>query len=204
MARIALMGATGEVGRRILAEAVIRGHHVTAIARGISRLSLHPGVRAIRSDVLDHAKIVEVIAGHEVVVSATNFVHIPPNNLVSLARDARVARLMVVGGAGSLFASPGVQRYDQDDFPAEVRPQSKAGGVLLETLRRASDLNWTFLSPSDEIVGGQRTGLYRLGLDDMLFDRTGRSWITYEDYAVAFLDELERPRHENRRFTVGY
>jgi putative NADH-flavin reductase len=180
-----------------------RGHQVTAIARDPSRIEPHCQIRIRKANMLDRA-MSDILKGHDVVISATNFVSVPPDALIQTVKRSGVARLMVVGGAGSLYVSPGIHRYDQDDFPPSVRPQSKAGGVLLEALRRTSGINWTFLSPADEIVDGKRTGSFRLGLDDMLFDEAGRSWITYEDYAVAFLDELEKPANRNRRFTLSY
>jgi len=110
----------------------------------------------------------------------------------------------VVGGAGSLFVAPGKMVMDSPDFPKEVLPEAQAGGRLLEQLKATPDLEWTFISPSLMFRPGERTGKYRVGKDDLLTTEKGPSTISMEDYAIAFVDELEKPRHIRQRFTVGY
>jgi len=109
-----------------------------------------------------------------------------------------------VGGAGSLEVAPGVRVIDTPDFPAEYKPEASAGALFLERLQREPALDWTFLSPSAEFVHGSRTRAFRLGEDSLLVDREGRSHISFEDYAIAMVDELEQGRHLRNRFTVGY
>jgi len=115
-----------------------------------------------------------------------------------------VKRLLVVGGAGSLFAAPGLKVIDTPNFPDAYRAEASAGGVFLDALRNEKELDWTFLSPSAEFVEGERTGKFRLGKDDLLVSAEGRSWITFADYAIAFIDELEKPAHSRQRYTAGY
>ena len=110
----------------------------------------------------------------------------------------------MVGGAGSLLLPGGSKVIDSPGFPEEYKAEASAGGVYLETLRKEQDLDWTFLSPSAEFVEGERTGHFRLGQDDQLVSAEGRSWITFADYAIAMLDEVEKPAHSRQRFTVGY
>ncbi|MCD0506258.1 NAD(P)-dependent oxidoreductase, partial [Bordetella petrii] len=118
--------------------------------------------------------------------------------------SAGVPRLLVVGGAGSLRVAPGVMLIDTPEFPDAYKPEARAGVVFLDTLRREKALDWTFLSPSALFEPGERTGVFRVGADELLADDEGKSWISMEDYAIALVDELESPRHTRRRFTVGY
>ena len=119
-------------------------------------------------------------------------------------RQARVPRYVVVGGAGSLDDGKGVNLIDAGDVPEPYKAESRAGCAFLDLLRQTSDLDWTFLSPSAQFIAGERTGVFRLGTDTALRDANGRSWISYEDYAVALVDEIEEPSHSRCRFTVGY
>jgi putative NADH-flavin reductase len=118
-------------------------------------------------------------------------------------RASGVKRYLVVGGAASLFVAPGQRLLDQPDFPDAYKPEASAGAAFLEALRGADDLEWTYLSPSAVFVPGERTGKFRLGTDELLVSDHG-STISFEDYAVALVDEIERPAHVRRRFTVGY
>jgi putative NADH-flavin reductase len=119
-------------------------------------------------------------------------------------RQARVPRYVVVGGAGSLDNGSGIKLIDAGGVPEPYKAESRAGCAFLDLMRQTSDLDWTFLSPSAQFVAGERTGVFRIGTDTALRDASGRSWISYEDYAVALVDEIEQPRHSRRRFTVGY
>jgi putative NADH-flavin reductase len=118
-------------------------------------------------------------------------------------RAAGVKRYLVVGGAGSLFVAPDQRLIDQPDFPAEYKPEASKGATFLEFLKTVNDLEWTFLSPSALFVPGERTGRFRVGKDELLVSDAGSS-ISFEDYAIAMVDEIERPKHIRQRFTVGY
>ncbi|MNY44305.1 hypothetical protein D3C86_1793190 [compost metagenome] len=110
----------------------------------------------------------------------------------------------MVGGAGSLLLPTGTRVIDSPDFPAEYKAEASAGAVFLDTLRQEQELDWTFLSPSALFVEGERTGTFRIGQDDLLVSAEGKSWITFADYAIAMLDEVERHEYSRQRFTVGY
>jgi putative NADH-flavin reductase len=203
MAHIALIGASGNVGTRLLKELAARGHQITAIARDPGKIPAQPGVTAVRSDAADGAGLATLLGGHDAVISALRFLDSDPATLIDAVRAAGVKRYLVVGGAGSLQVAPGQRLIDQPDFPAAYKPEAAAGAVFLDALRQAGDLDWTFLSPSALFVPGERTGKFRLGKDDLLVGEQGSS-ISYEDFAVALADEIERPAHVRERFTVGY
>lgn len=202
--KVALIGATGNAGSRILHELLDRGHEITAIARNVARLPTHPRLTARAADANDADALVSDVAGHEAVISSLHFLAVNPLKLIAAIRAAAVPRYLVVGGAGSLEVSAGVRLIDTEGVPAAYRAESRAGCDFLALLRATVDLDWTFLSPSAEFVPGSRTGAFRRGGEAVLRDAEGRSWISYEDYAMAFVDELERPRHVRQRFTVGY
>ncbi len=203
MARIALIGATGNVGTRILNELVSRNHQVTAIVRDPSKVPARARVTAARGDVADPAGLAEVLKGHDAVVSSVRFLDTDPAALVGAVRASGVKRYLVVGGAGSLFVAPGQRLVDQPDFPAAYKDEATKGADFLDALRGVSDLDWTFISPSALFVPGERTGKFRLAKDELLVSEKG-STISYEDYAVALVDEIEKPAHVRARFTVGY
>lgn len=202
--RIAMFGATGRVGSRVLAEALSRGHQVIAVLRDPSKLPARPGLTTVRGDATDAAATAKAIAGVAAVISAMRFTAVDAATVMAPVKQAKVPRLLVVGGAGSLEAAPGVALIDTPDFPAHVKPESGAGRIFLQTLREEMELDWTFLSPSALIEPGERTGTFRLGGDQLLRAADGSSRITMEDYAIAMVDELEQARHGRRRFTVGY
>ncbi|WP_244816293.1 NAD(P)-dependent oxidoreductase [Caballeronia sp. Lep1P3] len=204
MSRIAIIGATGNVGSRLTQEALRRGHTVTALARDVSKLAARDGVTAKSVDALDTAALADALAGHDAVFSATRFASVPESAIVGAVKGAGVERLLVVGGAGSLYAAPGQRILDSPDFPEAYRAEATAGAAFLDALRRDRELNWTFVSPSAEFVSGPRTQRFRLGVDELLVDSTGRSWISFDDFAIAFLDEFQRGAHIRQRFTVGY
>ena len=205
MSHIAIIGATGRAGSRLLDEALRRGHTVTDIARKASeKLSGRANVKAVDVDVLDAPALEKALAGHDAVFSAAHFSTVPPAAIIEPLKRAGAKRLLVVGGAGSLFAAPGLKVIDAPNFPDAYRAEATAGGVFLDALRNEKELDWTFLSPSAEFVEGERTGKFRLGKDDLLVSAEGRSWITFEDYAIAFIDELEKPAHSRQRYTIGY
>ena len=203
MARIALIGASGNVGKRILNELVSRNHQVTAIVRDPSKVPAQAGVTAVRGDVSDPASLAALLKGHDAVVSSVRFLDSDPARLVDAVRAAGVKRYLVVGGAASLFVAPGKRLLDQPDFPDAYKAEATAGAAFLDALRGVADLDWTFISPSAMFVPGERTGRFRLAKDELLVSEKG-STISYEDFAVALVDEIERPAHVRQRFTVGY
>lgn len=201
--KVALIGASGNAGARLAAELSRRGHAVTAIARHPENIAALPGVTAKAGDVNDKAGLVRLLAGHDAVVSSLRFVDADPEALIAAVREAGVKRYFVVGGAGSLEVAPGVALIDTPKFPEAYKLEASAGGVFLDKLRATRDLDWTFLSPSAMFVAGERTGKFRLGGDQLLTNDKGSS-ISFEDYAIAAVDELEAPKHLRQRFTVGY
>lgn len=202
--KIALIGASGAAGSRILQELSNRGHAVTALARDPSRIAALPGVTAQAADARDAHALAPLLAGHDAVVSSIHFLASDAQALIGAVKAAGVPRYLVVGGAGSLEIAPGQALYDQPDFPALYLGEAKAGGAFLARLKSEADLDWTFLSPAAEFVPGERTGRFRLGGDELLISDSGRSFISFEDFAVALVDEIETPKHRRARFTVGY
>jgi putative NADH-flavin reductase len=203
MSHIALIGASGGAGSRILKELSDRGHTVTAIARHPEKIASLPNVTAKQGDALDKDALVALFKGHDAVVSAVKFGSSDPTTLIAAVKTAGVKRYLVVGGAGSLEIAPGQRLIDQPDFPDAYRPEASRGATFLDLLKKEKDLDWSFLSPSAEFVPGQRTGTFRLGKDALLSNDKGSS-ISFEDYAVALVDEIENPAHSRQRFTVGY
>lgn len=202
MAQVALIGASGNGGSRILKELVSRGHSVTAIARHPEKIEALEGVTAKKGDVYDKAGLTELLKGHDAVISAVYFSASDPQILIDAVRDAGVKRYLVMGGAGSLFVG-GTRVVDTPDFPDEYKPEARKGVTFLELLQKVDDLDWTFISPSAEIFPGARTAHFRKGKDELLIGDEG-SKITFEDFAVAMVNELEVPEHVKARFTVGY
>jgi putative NADH-flavin reductase len=205
--KIALIGATGNAGSRILAELSRRGHAVTAIARNPQKVPALPGVMPVKADADDVAGLAASIKGHDAVISSVHFTASDPHKLIAAVREAKGSakspRYLVVGGAGSLEVAPGVKLIDTPQFPAIYKVEASAGGVFLDLLRQQSDLDWTYLSPSAVFSPGERTGKFRLGRDQLLTNDKG-SHISFEDYAIALADEIETPAHSCQRFTVGY
>jgi uncharacterized protein len=202
--KIALIGATGQAGSRILAELLRRGHTVTAIARNPGRVAPGPRVTARAGDISQATELAPLLSGHDAVVSAVRFLDTDARALVETVRASGVRRYVVVGGAASLEVSPGRRLFDSPHFPAAYKAEAGAGIAFLDLLRSEADLEWTFVSPSAMFVAGERTGRFRLERDALLANEAGVSSISFEDYAVALVDELERPAHVRQRFTVGY
>ncbi len=201
--KIALIGASGNAGSRILKELSDRGHAVTAIARHPDRIAALPGVTPIAGDLGDTAALAETLRGHDAVVSSVHFLVTDAKGLIGTVRASGVARYLVVGGAGSLEVAPGQRLIDQPGFPEEYKAEASAGADFLALLRGVEDLEWTYLSPSAAFIPGERTGRFRLGTDRLIATENGSS-ISFEDYAIALADEIEQPRHIRQRFTVGY
>lgn len=204
MSKIAIIGATGRAGSQLLEEALRRGHSVVAIARNTEKLVPRAGVTVKQVDALDAHALQQAVSGSDVVISAAHFATLPASAVIGPVKQAGVQRLLMVGGAGSLLLPGGGRVIDSAGFPDEYRAEASAGAEFLEALRQEKELDWTFLSPSAEFVETERTGTFRLGQDELLVSAEGRSWISFADYAIALLDEVENPRHSRQRFTVGY
>jgi putative NADH-flavin reductase len=202
--KIAVIGASGRAGSRITAELLSRGHAVTAVVRHPDKLGPRPGLTAVRGDVHDADGLPGLLAGHDAVVSSVHFLATDAPKLIAAVKASGAPRYLVVGGAGSLEVAPGVALVTTPDFPPQYRAEAEKGLAFLELLRREPVLDWTFLSPAALFTDGERTGRFRLGTDQLLVGSDGRSWISFEDFAVALADEIERPAHRRRRFTVGY
>ena len=212
--KIALIGATGFVGSAILQEALNRGHEVTAIVRYPETLQAHPKVYPQKGDVYNEEEVARLVAGHDAVVSAFNPGWSNPDiynqqvkgtrAIISGVKKAGIKRLLFVGGAGSLEVKPGVQSVDLPGFPSEYKEGALATREALTMLRQETGLEWSFLSPSADVFPGQRTGQFRLGTDQLLKNAKGESRISVQDYAMAMIDEVEKPQHIRQRFTVGY
>jgi putative NADH-flavin reductase len=202
--KIAVIGASGNAGSRISAELARRGHAVTAIARNPGKIASLANVTAIKGDVLDQAGLAGLLAGHDAAISSVHFMASDPVKLIGAARDSKAGRYLVVGGAGSLEVAPGVRLVTTPGFPVAYKAEAEKGAEFLDLLRAEKELNWTFLSPSALFTAGERTGKFRLGTEQLLTAEDGKSWISFEDFAVALADEIERPAHIRQRFTVGY
>ncbi|WP_187263305.1 NAD(P)-dependent oxidoreductase [Pontibacter beigongshangensis] len=213
--RIAIVGASGHIGSHITKEALSRGHQVTAIVRKPENLTIeNESLVVTQGDLLQPEQIATIIKGHNAVVVAyspgwgpgTKYnLHVQAaRDAIMAAKKAGVKRLINVGGAGSLYAAPGLQLVDGPAFPADWREGASAQRDSLEVYRQEKDLDWTFFSPAIMIGPGERTGKFRIGTENPVTDEKGESSISYDDYAVALLDELENPRFIRQRFTVGY
>ena len=209
--KIALFGATGMVGSRIAAEAARRGHQVSALVRQPERVAAEPNIRAAKADVLDAASVGAAVRGHVVVASA----YAPPGEnlgdllaasraLVEGVRAAGLKRLVVVGGAGSLEVAPGKQLVDADGFPDAYKAIALAHREALGYYRTVTDIDWTFFAPAAIIAPGERKGAFRTGAGALIADAKGESRISAEDYAIAFVDELEQGRFIRQIATVAY
>ncbi|MFI9027479.1 NAD(P)-dependent oxidoreductase [Streptomyces sp. NPDC053560] len=216
MSKIALFGANGTIGSRVLDEALERGHEVTAVVRDPAKLTrTHPNLTVTTGDVLDPGSVAAAAAGQDVLISAVgggdgpgHVATIKPSaeSLVAGLRKLGdgAPRLIAVGGAGSLRTPDGTQVWDAEGLPEFLLQIMHAHGDALDFYRTVTDVRWTNLSPAALIEPGTRTGSYRTAVDDLVTDADGTSRISTEDYAVALLDELEAPRHTGERFTVGY
>lgn len=211
---IALIGATGFVGSAVLDELLQRGHRVTVLARNPGKLTAREGLSVVATDAQDAAQIAKAAAGHDAVLSAYNPGWTVPDihdqflkgtrAIIDGTKQAGVRRLLVVGGAGSLFVAPGVQLVDAPEFPAEWKQGALAAREALNWIRTENTLDWTFLSPPILLAPGERTGKYRLGTEAPLMNGDAPGGISVTDLAVAIADELETPRHVQQRFTVAH
>ena len=215
--KIALIGATGFVGTPLVAELLQRGHHVTALARNPAKLAAQANLATKPLDVNDAAAVAAAVKGHDAVISAFNPGWDEPDlyakfmqghdAIVAGVEQSGVKRLLVVGGAGSLFVAPGVQMVDTPEFashvPPNIIPGAKAARDALTALRGNTALDWTFLSPPALLAPGERSGKYRVGGEQLLMAGEAPAGISTADMAVAIADEIETPRHVRARFTVA-
>ncbi|MFZ6646740.1 NAD(P)-dependent oxidoreductase [Undibacterium sp. TJN25] len=210
--KIALIGATGNIGSEIAQQAVQRGHTVTAVTRRTSGLPpALAGVDAVVADSFDTAALTAAIRGHDVLASAfgpgpdsADLVIKQAEVLIAAARAAGVKRVVMVGGAGSLLVAPGVQLVDAPGFPDMYRPYAIAHRNALAVLRAATDIDWTFFAPAAEIGPGDKLGQFRVGRDSLISDAAGNSKISYADYGDAFVTELETAAHRQQVVTAAY
>lgn len=209
--KIAILGATGWIGGSILKEALSRGHQVTALVRDPSKLSATDV--AVHAVDLEQPLVAQTFAGVDVVIAAVggraqqnhDLVASTVQHLLDVLPNAKVPRLLWVGGAGSLEVAPGVTLVSSPDFPAAYKDEALAQGEALQVFRAAQTaINWTFVSPAAEIYPGESEGPYRLGGDSFFTDANGRSRISVTDYAKAMLDEAEQGTHANQRISVAY
>ena len=215
--KIALIGGTGFVGTPLRAELLGRGHDVTVLVRQPAKVPAAPRRAAVETDAAEPAKVAQAVAGHDAVVSAFNPGWDAPDlyerflagsrAIVAGVKQSGVKRLLVVGGAGSLHVAPGVQLVDTPEFashvPPNVLPGAKAARDALTELRSEHALEWTFLSPPAMLAPGERSGRYRVGGEDLLMAGDRPAGISVADLAVAIADEIEKPKHVRRRFTVA-
>jgi hypothetical protein len=215
---VLLIGATGFVGSALLNELLNRGHKVTAVVRDPEKLVGMAGVEAVKCDVTDVEGIAKLAEGKDAVISAYNPGWGNPRQyeetlenyplILKGVKQSGTERLLIVGGAGTLFVKPGLRLMDTGTLPEAWLPGVKSlGKFYLETLVNENDIDWVFLSPAANLGNlqkGVRTGKYRVGKDDLLVDAEGNSFISVEDYAVAMIDELETPKHHKERFCVAY
>lgn len=216
--KIALIGATGFVGAPVLSELLSRGHRVTVLARNPSKLAaqseLNPGLTVVAADALDAAQVAKAVAGHDAVISAYNPGWSEPKihdlflqgsqAILDGVKQSGVKRVLVVGGAGSLYVAPGLQLVDTPPFPAEYKQGALAARELLNRIKLENTLEWSFLSPPIGLAPGERTGQYRVGADDLLPGQGNQpAGISVADLAVAIVDEMEKAQHVRRRFTVA-
>jgi len=215
--KIALIGATGFVGSALLEELLQRGHQVTALARNPAKLAARDGLTVLSADVYDAAQVAQAVEGQDAVLSAFNPGWTDPalyerftaghRAIVAGSKRAQAKRLLVIGGAGSLYVAPGVQLVDTPSFtehvPPHIVPGAQAARDALTELRQDNTLNWTLVSPPAMLQPGQRTGAYRLGQEQLLMNGEQPAGISVQDFAVAVVDELESPKHLRQRFTVA-
>jgi len=208
--KVAIIGASGFIGSAILNEALSRGHDITAIVRNPEKVTVsEPRLNVKKGDVIKEEELISLLKGNEAVISAysandsSTYVK-AITAIINATKKAGITRLLAVSGAGSLEVKPGVQLLDTPEFPAEWKGGATATRDAFDVIKQVTDLDWSVLSPAMVIEPGPRTGVFRLGKDQVLFNDKGESKISTADFAVALLDELERPAHIKQRFTLAY
>ena len=217
MKKIVLIGASGFVGSALLREALGRNITVTALVRDASKIkTVHPNLKVVEADLAQKGTLEQLAQGTQTIISAYNPGWTNPSiyqdtlqtypQIIEEAKAANVKRILIVGGAGSLFVAPGVRLVDTDAIPSEIRDGVKSlGEFYLNTLCQEKEIDWVFFSPAAIIdAEGERTGQYKLGKDELIINAQGESKISLRDYAKAMLDEFENPQHHQERFTIGY
>ncbi len=212
--KIAIIGATGFVGSAILNELTGRNHQITAIARNPKDTS---EAKWIAADIFNIDSLTETLKGHDVIINAYNPGWTNPNiyndsiagskAIQEAVKKSGVRRFITIGGAGSLYIAPDVQLVDTPEFPKEIFDGANAARHYLEIIKEEKDLDWAFFSPAIEMHQGTktgRTGKYRLGLENPIFNEEQRSILSVEDLAVVIADEVETPKHHQVRFTAAY
>lgn len=216
MKKVAVIGATGFVGKQVVNELANRGYAVNAIARDSSKVEEKDNVAAISADVNNVEDLAKVLEGNEAVINTFNAGWTNPNlyddflngsrNIEKAVEQSGVKRFITVGGAGSLFID-GNQLVDGPDFPADIKPGATAARDYLNEIKQNETLDWTFFSPAIEMhqgTAGVRKGTYRTALENPVFNEEGRSILSVEDVAVALVDELEQNNFVRQRFTAAY
>ncbi len=203
--RIAVLGASGKGGSEIAREAAARGHQVVGISRHPENIPVAEGITAVAGDAANPDELAGLIRGVDAVISALHF-DVTADVLLGAVKAAGVKRLLVMGGAASLTGPDGVRVYDSPTFPEQIKPYVIGGIHFLDALRQEQEVDWTFFSPAMLIFVGPRQGpgSFRLGGENLVVDGSGESKISYADYAIAMIDELEAHRHSRTRFTIGY
>jgi hypothetical protein len=201
---IAIIGATGNIGSRVLDEALRRRHEVTAITRDPRKLEPRAGVTVRAGSTSDGPALTRTLKGHDAVIVSVKWNENDIGRVIDVIRKSGVKRCLFVVGAGSLIRKDGRTHFDHMAEKGVQPPTSKPAAVALEAIRKVSDLDWTAISPAASIQPGKRTAKFRLGLDQLIEDTEGRSIISREDFAVAILDEIEKPKHIRKRFTAAY
>ncbi|WP_423603168.1 NAD(P)-dependent oxidoreductase [Sphingomonas sp. MS122] len=201
--KVAVIGASGRAGSEITRELAARGHSVIAIARKPEAIPRLPGVTPHAGDAASPAALADLIRGSDAVISALHF-DVSAETLLSALKLAGVPRLLVTGGAASLEAAPGVRVIDDPAFPEEWKGAALGGIAFLDALRGETGIDWTYFSPAALLFEGPRLGAYRGGTDRLVTDANGESRISFADYAIAMVDELEQHRHSRARFTAAY
>ena len=212
--KIAIIGATGFVGTAILNELSSRKHEITAIARNPKN---DASANWIAADIFNTDALAEILKGYDVIINAYNPGWTNPNiyddfikgskSIQEAVKKSGVKRFITIGGAGSLFVAPNLQAVDTPDFPKEYYIAATAARDYLDIIKLEKDLDWAFFSPAFEMHQGittGRTGKYRLGLENPVFDENQRSILSAEDLAVVIADETENPKHHQVRFTAAY
>ena len=211
--KIAIFGAGGRIGSRVVIEALNRGHNVTAVVRHPENyILIHDHLSVAKGDLFDDRKVESAAFDHDAAVSAySNTNGAPPSTIAEVVpplikglKQAHVKRLIIVGVAGSLKVASGGDLVDTPDFPQAYKAIALAHRDAFKLYQKETGLDWTYISPAAVIEPGQRTGKFRVGTDELIVDAQGRSFITMEDYAVAVVDEIENPLHLKARMTVGY
>ncbi len=217
--KIAIIGASGFIGSKILDESLRRGHQITGIVRNPGRLPQNPKLTPVGLDLKQTDQLARALASHDAIVSAWNaakdgsgpvlydrFVE-GNRSIIDAVKKSGVKRLLVVGGAASLKTPEGAEFIDSPQFPASFeafKPAMRGVREYYHMLKKEPELDWAYFSPAIVIQPGERTGKFRLGGERIVADTSGASKISVEDYAVAAVDELEHPKHHRERFTIGY